>query len=101
LDEAVAAARATVREKNPTMPDVQAEQIAAVLTESTATFEPHRLCGYLFSLAKAYSDFYEACPVCPPGRAARGPLIPLNPAIPVRARITRAWTPKQTIKTTR
>jgi arginyl-tRNA synthetase len=27
------------------------------------TLEPHRLCGYLFGLAKAYSDFYESCPV--------------------------------------
>ena len=25
--------------------------------------EPHRLCGYLFELAQAYSVFYEACPV--------------------------------------
>jgi arginyl-tRNA synthetase len=39
------------------------DQFATILTETTATFEPHRLCGYLFALAKAYSDFYEACPV--------------------------------------
>ena len=26
-------------------------------------FEPHRLAGYLYSLAKAFTDFYEACPV--------------------------------------
>lgn len=25
--------------------------------------EPHRLCGYLFSLAQAFSAFYEHCPV--------------------------------------
>ena len=25
--------------------------------------EPHRLCDYLFDLAKAFTDFYEACPV--------------------------------------
>lgn len=25
--------------------------------------EPHRLCGYLFSLAQAFSVFYEQCPV--------------------------------------
>jgi arginyl-tRNA synthetase len=28
-----------------------------------ATLEPHRLCGYLFDLAQAYTAFYEACPV--------------------------------------
>jgi arginyl-tRNA synthetase len=25
--------------------------------------EPHRLCGYLFELAQAFSVFYENCPV--------------------------------------
>jgi arginyl-tRNA synthetase len=27
------------------------------------SLEPHRLCGYLYALAQAFSDFYEACPV--------------------------------------
>jgi arginyl-tRNA synthetase len=36
---------------------------SAALTETAETLEPHRLCGYLFDLAKTYSDFYEACPV--------------------------------------
>lgn len=27
------------------------------------TLEPHRLCTYLFELATAFTDFYEACPV--------------------------------------
>ena len=27
------------------------------------TLEPHRLCGYLFELAQAYTTFFEACPV--------------------------------------
>ncbi len=39
------------------------DRFAATLAETAATYEPHRLCGYLFALAKAYSDFYEACPV--------------------------------------
>jgi arginyl-tRNA synthetase len=26
-------------------------------------YEPHRLCGYLYTLAQAFTDFYEACPV--------------------------------------
>ena len=25
--------------------------------------EPHRLCTYLFALAKAFTDFYDTCPV--------------------------------------
>jgi len=28
-----------------------------------ATLQPHRLCGYLYDLATAYSAFYEHCPV--------------------------------------
>jgi arginyl-tRNA synthetase len=39
------------------------DQFAATLVEVAATLEPHRLCGYLFSLAKAFTEFYEACPV--------------------------------------
>lgn len=27
------------------------------------TLEPHRLAGYLYTVAKAFSDFYEVCPV--------------------------------------
>lgn len=27
------------------------------------TLEPHRLCGYLFELAQAFTSFYESCPV--------------------------------------
>jgi arginyl-tRNA synthetase len=40
-----------------------ADQFAPTLTEVADTLEPHRLCGYLFSLAKAFTEFYEACPV--------------------------------------
>ncbi|GAA5160317.1 arginine--tRNA ligase [Pseudonocardia eucalypti] len=39
------------------------DQFAGTLTEVADTLEPHRLCGYLFSLAKAFTEFYEACPV--------------------------------------
>ncbi len=34
-----------------------------VVAQVGATLEPHRLCGYLFELAQAYTTFYEACPV--------------------------------------
>lgn len=39
------------------------DEFADTLTDVTDTLEPHRLCGYLFALAKAYTDFYETCPV--------------------------------------
>jgi arginyl-tRNA synthetase len=35
------------------------EALAAV----RENYEPHRLCGYLYSVAQAFTDFYEACPV--------------------------------------
>ncbi|WP_327068042.1 arginine--tRNA ligase [Kitasatospora sp. NBC_01302] len=35
----------------------------AVLGEVARELEPHRLCGYLFALAKALTEFYGACPV--------------------------------------
>lgn len=34
-----------------------------VVVEVGAEYEPHRLCGYLFDLAQAFSAFYENCPV--------------------------------------
>ncbi len=52
---------------------LELDRFGAVLTETLAGYEPHRLCGYLFALAKAYSDFYDACPVLKaPTTAARG-----------------------------
>jgi arginyl-tRNA synthetase len=34
-----------------------------VLGAVRQNYEPHRLCSYLYSLAQAFTDFYEACPV--------------------------------------
>jgi len=34
-----------------------------VLGEVGRLLEPHHLCGYLYELAKAFTDFYEECPV--------------------------------------
>lgn len=39
------------------------DEFDATLGEVARTLEPHRLCGYLFALAKAFTDFYESCPV--------------------------------------
>ncbi|WP_083897985.1 arginine--tRNA ligase [Nocardia vinacea] len=34
-----------------------------VVSEVAATLEPHRLCGYLYRLARDFTAFYETCPV--------------------------------------
>lgn len=39
------------------------DEFGTVLEEVAATLEPHRLCTYLFDLAKAWSDFWENCPI--------------------------------------
>ncbi|AKT38950.1 arginine--tRNA ligase [Chondromyces crocatus] len=38
-------------------------RFGAVVGEVADTLEPHRLCGYLFELAGAFTSFYEQCPV--------------------------------------
>lgn len=35
----------------------------AIVTQVGSTLEPHKLCGYLFELAQAFTRFYEHCPV--------------------------------------
>ncbi|WP_423461896.1 arginine--tRNA ligase [Promicromonospora sp. MS192] len=35
----------------------------ATLRDVAGTLEPHRLCGYLYDLATAFTRFYDACPV--------------------------------------
>ena len=39
------------------------DEFADALGDVAGTLEPHRLCGYLFALAKAFNDFFEECPV--------------------------------------
>jgi arginyl-tRNA synthetase len=36
---------------------------AAAVGETAERLAPHRLCGYLFELAQAFTAFYDACPV--------------------------------------
>jgi arginyl-tRNA synthetase len=58
-------------EVDPTLPLHPAERALALaldafgdaLAEVGRFLEPHRLCGHLYDLAKAFTDFYEACPV--------------------------------------
>ncbi|RPF20353.1 arginine--tRNA ligase [Myceligenerans xiligouense] len=35
----------------------------ATLRDVATTLEPHRLCGYLYDVATAFTRFYDACPV--------------------------------------
>jgi arginyl-tRNA synthetase len=39
------------------------DELSAVLASVEEGFEPHRLCGYLYTLAQTFTDFYESCPV--------------------------------------
>jgi arginyl-tRNA synthetase len=47
------------------------DEFADTLADVADTLEPHRLCGYLFALAKAYTDFFESCPVLRADTAAQ------------------------------
>jgi arginyl-tRNA synthetase len=38
-------------------------RFGAVVEDVAATLEPHRLCGYLYEVAGAFTTFYERCPV--------------------------------------
>ena len=39
------------------------DEFEGLLGEVAGSLEPHRLCGYLFSVAKAFTGFYDTCPV--------------------------------------
>nr|WP_255375467.1 DALR anticodon-binding domain-containing protein [Saccharomonospora sp. CUA-673] len=39
------------------------DELDATLDAVAESLEPHRLAGYLYTLARAFSEFYEACPV--------------------------------------
>jgi arginyl-tRNA synthetase len=39
------------------------DEFGCVLKAVSETLEPHRLAGYLYTLARAYTAFYESCPV--------------------------------------
>lgn len=43
------------------------DEFGQALADVAASYEPHRLTGYLFSLARAFTDFYENCPVLKAG----------------------------------
>ncbi|MBS2964228.1 arginine--tRNA ligase [Actinocrinis puniceicyclus] len=39
------------------------DQFGATTQAVVESLEPHRLCGYLYAVAQAFTDFYESCPV--------------------------------------
>ena len=43
-----------------------------VVAEVGESLQPHKLCGYLYELAGAYSSFYEQCPVLKSEGQVRG-----------------------------
>ncbi|WP_433716581.1 DALR anticodon-binding domain-containing protein [Nocardia sp. CA-084685] len=42
---------------------LELDAYGTVVAEVAVTLEPHRLCGYLYDLARDFTAFYEACPV--------------------------------------
>lgn len=42
------------------------------LCEVNETLEPHRLCGYLYDLARTFTTFYDTCPVLTADEPVRG-----------------------------
>jgi arginyl-tRNA synthetase len=42
------------------------------LAEVNTTLEPHRLCGYLYDLARTFTTFYDTCPVLTATEPTRG-----------------------------
>ena len=38
-------------------------RFGGVVEQVGRTYEPHRLCGYLFDVAQTFTTFYERCPV--------------------------------------
>lgn len=42
---------------------LQLTKYGETVADVAETLQPHRLCGYLYDLAVAYTDFYENCPV--------------------------------------
>lgn len=42
---------------------LELDAYSTALTEVSTTLEPHKLCGYLYDLARDFTSFYETCPV--------------------------------------
>ncbi len=62
-------------------------ELGTVVEQVGDRLEPHRLCGYLFDLAQAFSAFYEHCPVLKAEPAVRDARLALC-ALTLRALVT-------------
>ncbi|MGW4771013.1 arginine--tRNA ligase [Nocardia sp. NPDC004278] len=51
---------------------LELDAYGTVVAEVAATLEPHRLCGYLYDLARDFTGFYESCPVLTAADPVRG-----------------------------
>lgn len=51
---------------------LELDAYGSALTEVNNTLEPHKLCGYLYDLARDFTTFYEACPVLSSDEPTRG-----------------------------
>lgn len=51
---------------------LELDDYATTLAEVSRTLEPHRLCGYLYDLARDFTTFYETCPVLTAPDPVRG-----------------------------
>ncbi|QFU92931.1 arginine--tRNA ligase [Amycolatopsis sp. YIM 10] len=51
---------------------LELDAYANTLIDVSQTLEPHRLCGYLYALARAFTTFYEVCPVLKAPNPVRG-----------------------------
>ncbi|WP_330256405.1 arginine--tRNA ligase [Nocardia sp. NBC_00565] len=51
---------------------LELDAYATIVAEVAATLEPHRLCGYLYDLARDFTGFYESCPVLTAAEPVRG-----------------------------
>ncbi|HEX3779496.1 MAG TPA: arginine--tRNA ligase [Pseudonocardiaceae bacterium] len=78
-------AGASAAKIDPSLPPHPAERALAlaldafgdILAEVGEVLEPHRLCGYLYELAKTFNEFYLACPVLSVGQPLRANRIAL------------------------
>jgi arginyl-tRNA synthetase len=80
--EAVSPAAIRVQHDREHALSLQLLGFGAAVSDVESTLEPHKLCGYLYDLASAFSSFYKDCPVLkaetPERRASRVALCDLT-----------------------
>jgi arginyl-tRNA synthetase len=87
LDPADVHGNITVTEPSERALAVKLLGFGDVVAQVGSELEPHRLCGFLFELAQAFSVFYERCPVLKAEPATRESRLTLSAAT-MRALVT-------------